>query len=105
MIKTVLIAKVAAQGLPKTTDAIAPPNKWPLVPPATGKLIIWAANTKAVVKPMIGACRSPRLARVRFRATAITAALAMPVAMATGGERKPSGMCIDVSQTRELPAL
>jgi len=50
-----------------------------------------------VVKPMIGACRSPRLSRVRFKATAITAALAMAVAMATGGERKPSGMCIDVS--------
>jgi hypothetical protein len=29
----------------------------------------------------------------------------MPVAMATGGERKPSGMCIHVFQTREVPAL
>ncbi len=33
MIKTVLIAKVAAQGLPKTTDASAPPNKCPLLSP------------------------------------------------------------------------
>jgi hypothetical protein len=74
--------------------AKAPPNRWPLVPPATGKLIIWAAKIKAVVKPNMGARRIPKAVCDRSKATNKAAALAKLVTAATGTETNPSGMCI-----------
>ena len=74
--------------------AKAPPNRWPLVPPATGKLIIWAAKIKAVVKPRMGARRIPKAVCDRSKATNKAAALAKLVATATGTEINPSGMCM-----------
>ena len=50
---------------PSRIAASAAPRKWPLVPPATGKLSICAANTNAAVTPSSGTRRSSssRLAR------------------------------------------
>jgi hypothetical protein len=48
-----------AQG-PKRTDEKTAPKKWPLVPPATGKLSIWAAKMKAAVTPISGTSFSPK---------------------------------------------
>src|SRR6185369_9545159 len=79
---------------PSRIAARPAPRKWPLVPPATGKLSIWAANTNAAVTPSSGTRRSSRsrLARRRPYATAPAAGTAQ--AAATSGLRKPSGMCM-----------
>ena len=85
----------AAQGFPKITAAKVPPKRCPLVPPATGKLIIWAAKINAVVNPITGAYRNPTFSRVRPRQTAKNPVLVRLVTVATTGEINPSGMCIN----------
>ncbi len=58
---TLVITSVPTHG-PRRMAARTPPTMWPLVPPATGKLTIWAAKMKAAVTPMSGTARSSRLA-------------------------------------------
>src|SRR3954469_7386751 len=84
---------------PSRIAASAAPRKWPLVPPATGKLSICTANTNAAVTPSSGTRRSSRsrLARRRPYATAATAGTAH--AAATSGARNPSGMCTTALRT------
>jgi len=45
--KTIVMLSMAAYG-PSSTARKVPPTRWPLVPKAIGKLIICAANTKAL---------------------------------------------------------
>ena len=54
---TTATASAPANG-PTSTAASTPPKKWPLVPLATGKLIIWAAKTNAAASPTTGMSRS-----------------------------------------------
>ena len=82
----------AVQG-PTSTAASAPPIRCPLVPAPTGKLIIWAANTKVATRPAIGAVRSSSSRRAPRSDTATAAAATTPVATEVGASRKPSGTC------------
>ena len=83
----------ASQG-PSRTVASAAPRKWPLVPPATGKLSICAAKTNAPVTPSSGTTRSSSRAPARRRPTPTAPAATTAVAAATSGDRNPSGMCM-----------
>ena len=56
---TAVITRIAAHG-PRMIAASAPPIRCPDVPPATGKLIICAANMNAAITPIIGTMRSLR---------------------------------------------
>ncbi len=72
-----------------------PPIMCPLDPvPGILKLIIWAANTKAPITPIIG-MMSVRLLCATFRvATTSSDTAATPAIMATGGDTRASAMCI-----------
>src|SRR4051794_32566174 len=87
------ITRHATHG-PSRIAASAAPRKCPLVPPATGKLSIWTANTNAAVTPRSGTRRSSssRLARRSPYPTAPMAGTAQ--AAATSGLRNPTGMCM-----------
>ena len=50
---TTAITRQASQG-PSSTAASVAPRKWPLVPPAIGKLSIWAAKMNAASTPSSG---------------------------------------------------
>jgi hypothetical protein len=58
--RTIVRIMRLAQG-PRRTDEKTAPRKWPLVPPATGKLSIWAAKIKAAVTPIRGTSFSPKV--------------------------------------------
>ena len=62
---------------PTRIAASAAPSRWPLVPAATGKLIIWTAKTKAATRPASGAVRSSSSLRAP-RTLMATAAAATP---------------------------
>ena len=47
IIRTIVIPNIAIYG-PRSTDKKFPPTRCPLVPYRIGKLIIWAAKTKAL---------------------------------------------------------
>jgi hypothetical protein len=85
--------RVAAHG-PIKTAAKAPPNKCPLVPAATGKLIIWAAKMKTVANPARGAVLSESSDLAPFSATPTPTALIPIKASEVGRSIKPSGICI-----------
>ena len=65
----------------------------PLVPAATGKLTICAANTNTAVRPAIGAEASVTSVRAPRKLTAMAPTASAPAAMDTGALMKPSGMC------------
>ena len=50
---TTAMTRQASQG-PSSTAARVAPRKWPLVPPAIGKLSIWAAKMNAASTPSSG---------------------------------------------------
>ena len=52
-VSTTASTRQASHG-PRRTAASAAPSRWPLVPPATGKLSIWAAKMNAPVTPSSG---------------------------------------------------
>ncbi len=64
------------------------------VPPATGKLSIWAAKTKAAEKPSRGILRGGRVRRASRRAKAQAGDGQTPVTRAVLASRNPSGMCM-----------
>ena len=74
--------------------ANAPPIKCPLVPAATGKLIIWAAKIKTATSPAIGAVWLSSEPLVFFRLTATAPATRTPAPMETGALISPSGICM-----------
>ena len=88
---TAVITSMPAQG-PSTIAASAPPSKWPDVPPATGKLIIWAAKMKAAMMPIKGTCLSPSDLFVRETAMLSTTAVAAQHRSETTRLRNPSGI-------------
>ena len=67
--RTTVMHSTAVHG-PTRTAASAPPIRWPLVPAATGKLIICTAKTNAAVRPASGAVRSSSSRRAPRSATA-----------------------------------
>src|SRR5215469_6376467 len=95
------ITTLAAAG-PSVQARSAPPTRCPLVPGPTGKLIIWAANTKAPITPSSGALDSsnPRCARRVIATTAGSAAASS--APHTGVERNPSGICTFALQSSTI---
>src|SRR5215208_1386063 len=90
---TAVITSIPAQG-PRVIAARAPPSKWPEVPPATGKLIIWAAKIKAAITPINGTCLSPRDLFEREIATLRIRAVITQQMIETVKLKNPSGMCI-----------
>ena len=64
------------------------------MPLATGKLSIWAANTKAATSPTTGMSRSSSVCDVRRRQYATPAMAIRPAANEVGPSKNPSGMCI-----------
>jgi len=78
---------------PTRTAASAAPIRWPLVPAATGKLTIWAANTNAATSPARASDSSRSRRRATRRATP-TLPTVMPAAAAdVGPSMNPSGTC------------
>ena len=67
------------------------------MPPATGKLSIWAANTNAAVTPSSGTRRSSRSRLARRSPYADGADAGTAQTAATSGARKPSGMCMVIT--------
>ena len=90
---TTAMTRQASHG-PSSTAARAAPRKWPLVPPATGKLSICAAKMNAAVTPSSGMRRSSSRPFVLRTATASTATVGTQHAAATPVLRNPSGMCM-----------
>src|SRR3954452_12420346 len=79
---------------PSMIAASAAPRKWPLVPPATGKLSIWAAKMNAAVTPSSGTRRSSRSVLAFLSPTPTATAAGTAHASATSVVRNPSGMCM-----------
>src|SRR3954447_5120494 len=90
---TTVTARAPAYG-PTRTAARTPPSRWPLVPLATGKLIIWTANTNAATSPTTGTSRSSSVLAVIRREEAITPTAISPATSDVGPSMNPSGMCI-----------
>ena len=98
---TTVSTRQASQG-PSRAAAKVAPRKWPLVPPATGKLSIWAAKMNAASTPSIGirdssSSRSETLSAIPTASAASTAATA-----ATPALRNPSGMWSAIGRTVNL---
>src|ERR1039457_5567959 len=88
-----VITSAAGAG-PSMHASNAPPTRWPLVPMPTGKLIIWAANTKAPITPSSG-MRVSSNSRPARRARSATAGMLIASSAAhTGVDRKLSGIYI-----------
>ena len=87
---------------PSSAATSTPPTRWPEVPPATGKLIICAANTNAAASPSSGTRCGGRCWRACRSATPTPAAPNTPVATAVFTSRNPSGMCM-ISPRRLAP--
>src|SRR4051812_26642181 len=90
---TTASVRQASQG-PSRIAASAAPRKCPLVPPATGKLSICAANTNAAVTPSSGTRRSSRSVLALRSPTPTATAAGTAHTRATSVVRKPSGMCM-----------
>lgn len=73
-----------------------------MVPAATGKLNICAANTKAAVMPANGTAFSFSCSLARRKEKPTAPALITPVAAAVPALRKPSGACSGRSFQRLL---
>src|SRR5262245_51747889 len=89
---TAAMARTAPLG-PSRTAASVPPRRCPEVPPATGKLIICAAKTKAAVSPRRGTRRGGKCRCAWRRAMVTPVAARAPVATRVLASRNPSGMC------------
>ena len=76
--------------------AKAPPNRWPLVPAATGKFIICKTKIRAVIIPV----RAINLSAIKELADLMYAhkvpKLITPVAAETEAFINPSGTCIGI---------
>ena len=90
---TQVIASTAALG-PSNTAVSTPPMRWPDVPPATGKLIICAAKTKAEARPSSGIWRGSNEVRTCRKATPTPAAATPAESRAVRASRNPSGRCM-----------
>ena len=89
-ISTTVMHSTAVHG-PTRTAVSAPPMRWPLVPPPTGKFIICTAKTKAAVSPASGAVRSSSSSRALRRARATVPAARTPVVTDVGGVEESVG--------------
>ena len=100
---TTAITSEASHG-PSSTAASVAPRKWPLVPPAIGKLSICAAKMKAARTPSSGTRASSSSTFAIRRAYATAAIASAPQASATPPLRNPSGMwrAIGMSSIRGL---
>src|SRR5579864_503464 len=78
------VITIVAGAAPSVNASSAPPTRWPLVPTPTGKLIIWAANTKAPITPSSGMRVSSNSRPARLTMSPTTGMLATSSAAHTG---------------------
>ena len=100
---TTVTASAPAYG-PTSTAASTPPKKWPLVPLATGKLSIWAANTNAAASPTTGMSRSSSVADVFLRHQAMPPIATTAATSDVRPSMNPSGMCMPIMWPLRRPA-
>jgi hypothetical protein len=101
---TIVMLNIPAYG-PRRTETKVPPTKCPLVPRMIGKLIICAANTKALEIASNGAKERGYSALTFFQDHARKTSEIPNIVAAVAGVMKASGMCITSNSVTRFNVL